>query len=62
MEATCSTGTAMPEFALARNSCDPAKTASKSRKAPGEQNCNTGCLEKTSPKAQAVMTTTEGVL
>jgi hypothetical protein len=62
MEATCSTGTAMPEFALARNSCDFAETASKSRKAPGEQNCNTGCLEKTSPKVQAVMLTTEVVL
>jgi hypothetical protein len=49
----------MPEFALARNSCDLAKTASKSLKAPGEQNCNTGCLEKISPKAQAMMTTTE---
>jgi len=36
----------MPEFALARNSCDLAKTASKSRKAPGEQNCNTGFLDK----------------
>jgi len=48
----------MPEYALARNSCDLAKTASKSRKAPGEQNCTTGCLEKTSPKAQAMMTTT----
>jgi hypothetical protein len=59
MEATCSTGTAMPEFALARNSCDLAKTASKSRKAPGEQNCNLGFLEKISPKVQAVMTTTE---
>jgi hypothetical protein len=62
MEATCSTGTAKPEFALARNSCDLAKTASKSRKAPGEQNCNTGCLLKISPKAQAMITTTEGVL
>jgi len=62
MEVTCSTGAAMPEFALARNSCDLAKTARKSRKAPGEQNCNTGYLEKTSPKAQAILTTTEGVL
>jgi hypothetical protein len=62
MEATCSTGAAMPEYALTQNSSDLAKTASKSRKAPGEQNCNTGCLEKTSPKVQAVMTTTEGVL
>jgi hypothetical protein len=63
MEATCSTRAAMPEFALARSSCNLAKTASKSRKAPGEQNCNTGCLEKTSPKVQAMMmTTTEGVL
>src|SRR5262245_116276 len=35
MEATCSTGTAMPEATFARNSCDLAKTASKSQKAPG---------------------------
>jgi len=52
----------MPEYALARNSSDLAKTASKSRKAPGEQNCNTGCLKKISPKAQAVATTAEVVL
>jgi hypothetical protein len=62
MEATCSTGAAMLEYALARNSRYLAKTASKSRKAPGEQNCNTSCLEKTSPKVQAAMTTTEGML
>jgi hypothetical protein len=62
MEATCSTGAAMPEYALARNSCDLAKTESKSRKAPGEQNCNTGCLEKISPKVQAVMINTEDAL
>jgi hypothetical protein len=46
MEATCSTGIAMPEFALTRNSHDLAKTASKNRKTPGEQNCKTGCLDK----------------
>ena len=59
LEATCSTVTAMPEAALARNSCDLAETASRSRKAPGEQNCDTGFLGKNSPKAQAVMITTE---
>jgi hypothetical protein len=62
MEATCLTGAAMPELALARNSCDLAETASKSREAPGEQNCNTGCLVKISPKVQAVMTITEDAL
>ena len=59
MEATCSTVTAMPEAALALNSCDLAKTESKSRKAPGEQNCYTGFLKKILPKAQAVMIITE---
>jgi hypothetical protein len=59
MEAICSTGAAMPEAALARNSCDLAKTSSKSRKAPGEQKCDTGFLVKSSPKAQATLITTE---
>jgi hypothetical protein len=59
MEATCSTGTARPEVALAQNSCDIDKTAKKSRKAPGEQNCYTGFLKKSLPKAQAAMITTE---
>jgi hypothetical protein len=49
----------MPEAALARNSCDLAKTASKSRKAPGEQNYYTRFLKKSLPEAQAVMITTE---
>jgi len=31
----------------------------ESRKAPGEQNCDTGFLKKSLPKAQAVMITTE---
>ncbi|HMB30060.1 MAG TPA: hypothetical protein VKS99_18255, partial [Blastocatellia bacterium] len=44
-------GEAMPEAALAQNSCYLAKTASKSRKTPGEQNCSTCFLEKISPKA-----------
>jgi len=49
----------MPEAALARNSYYLAKTASRSRKAPGEQNCYTGFLKKSLPKAQALMITTE---